>query len=88
MSFATFLAYNDGDPHSFLSQYEDTSRLEQEGVGGEESQERFGVQTGGGEGLGYSVEESKDRTGGEDVEQENKVAERAGYSPPGEWQEG
>ena len=83
MSFATFLAYNDGDPHSFLShltrQYENTSRLEQEGAGGEESKERFGVQTGGGEGLGRSVEESKDRTGGEDVEQEDKVAKRAGY---------
>ena len=87
MSFATFLAYNDGDPHSFLRQYENTSRLEQEGAGGVESKERLGVQTGGGEGLGYSVEESKDRTGGEDVEQENKVAERAAYSPPDKLQE-
>ena len=91
MSFATSLAYNDGDTHSFLShltrQYENTSRLEQEGAGGEESKERFRIQTRGGEGLGCSVEESKGRTGGEDVVQEDKVAKRAGYSPPDEWQE-
>ena len=92
MSFATSLAYNVGDTPSFLShsirQHENTpGPLEQEGAGDEKSEEGFRIQTGGSEGLGRCVEESKGRTGGEDVGQEDKVAECAGYSPPDKWQE-
>ena len=92
MSFATSLAYNVGDTHSFLSHSirqprKHTRPLKQEGAGDEKSEERFRIQAGGGEGLGRSVEESKGRTGGEDVVQEDKVAKCAGYSPPDEWQE-
>ena len=54
MSFATFLAYNDGDTHSFLShlmrQYENTSRLEQEGAGARKAKK----------GLGFKLEVVKD----------------------------
>ena len=58
MSFATPLAYNVGDTHPFLShsirQYENTpGPLEQEGIGDEEGEERFGIQTRGGRSNEY-----------------------------------